>query len=105
MQQPWQYSVHAAVRDLVYGLYEPGHSCCCIPLQPRHKARRFCGLHGVFLRLQAAKLAEKEAKKAKAAAKAAAAAEKAAAAAAAGNEKKANKKAEAEAKKVRAAAG
>lgn len=50
--------------------------------------------------LQAAKLAEKEAKKAKAAAKAAAAAEKAAAAAA-GNEKKVNKKAEAEAKKVR----
>jgi hypothetical protein len=50
--------------------------------------------------LQAAKLAEKEAKKAKAAAKAAAAAA-AANNAGAGNEKKAKAKAEAEAKKVR----
>jgi hypothetical protein len=49
--------------------------------------------------LQAAKLAEKEAKKAKAAAKAAAAAA-AANNAGAGNEKKAKSKAEAEAKKV-----
>jgi len=49
---------------------------------------------------QAAKLAEKEAKKAKAAAKAAAAAA-AAAGGGGGNEKKAKAKAEAEAKKVR----